>query len=256
MLYFRKKKQRMKWLKEVGEYYLFLRMVFANPGKWKIFRKRIVDEMQLVGIDSLLIIVVIATFTGAVAVIQTAFNIDTPWIPRSLIGFTARQALILEFCPTILSLILAGKVGSLIASEIGTMRVTEQIDAMDIMGVNSAAFLVLPKIIAALIFFPVLIILSIVFALVGGYFVAIFTDLLSISDYIDGLHMEFQPFSIWYTMIKTVVFAFIITSISGFHGYRIRGGALEVGQASTKAVVDSSIFIIIFNLILTQLLLS
>jgi len=246
----------MKWLSELGEYCLFLRAVFTKPIKWRIFFKRLLNEMYLIGVDSLLIIIVIATFTGAVAVIQTAFNIDTPWIPKMLIGFTARQAVILEFCPTILSLILAGKVGSLIASEIGTMRVTEQIDAMDIMGVNSASFLVLPKIMAALFFFPVLIILSIGFALVGGYLVTVFTDLLTVTEYIDGLHLDFNPFSIGYSMIKTVVFAFIITSISGFHGYRIRGGALAVGQASTRAVVNSSIFIIIFNLILTQLLLA
>lgn len=246
----------MKWLNELGTYCLFLKSVFLHPGKWKIFRRRLVNELQLIGIDSLLIIVIIATFTGAIATIQIAFNIDTVWIPKSLIAFTSRQALILEFCPMILSLILAGKVGSLIASEIGTMRVTEQIDALDVMGVNSAAFLVLPKIIASLFFFPVLIILSIGFGLFGGYLVAAFTNLLSISDYIAGLQMDFDPFSITYTLIKTVVFAFLITSISGFYGYNVRGGALEVGQASTKAVVNSSIFIILFDLVLTQLLLS
>jgi phospholipid/cholesterol/gamma-HCH transport system permease protein len=246
----------MKWLSEIGEYCLFLKAVFKKPAKGRIFFRRTINEMQLVGIDSLLIIIVIATFTGSVAVIQTAFNLETPWIPKSLIGFTARQALILEFCPTILSLILAGKVGSLIASEIGTMRVTEQIDAMDIMGINSASFLVLPKIVAALLIFPILIILSIGFGLFGGYLVTFFTGLCSTSDYFTGLQLDFNPFSIAYSVIKTTVFAFIITSISGFHGYRIRGGALAVGQASTRAVVDSSIFIIIFNLILTQLLLS
>lgn len=246
----------MKWLGTLGEYCLFLKSVFANPGKLKIFWRRFVNELNAVGIDSLLIITIIATFTGAIVVIQVAFNLETAWIPKSLIGFTARQAMILEFCPMILSLILAGKVGSLIASEIGTMRITEQIDALDVMGVNSAAFLALPKILAALCFFPVLIILSIGFGIVGGYIVALTTNLLSVSDYITGLQMEFDPYSVTYTLIKTLFFAFLITTISSFYGYRVRGGAAEVGQASTKAVVNSSIFIIIFDLILTQILLA
>jgi phospholipid/cholesterol/gamma-HCH transport system permease protein len=246
----------MKWINTLGEYCLFLKAIFANPGRWKIFRKRFVDELQYIGIDSLLIISIIATFTGAIAVIQVAFNLETVWIPKSLIAFTARQALILEFCPMILSLILAGKVGSLIASEIGTMRITEQIDALDVMGINSAAFLVLPKVLASLFFFPVLIILSIGFGLVGGYFIALTTNLLTVSDYITGMQMEFDSYSITYTLIKTLFFAFIITSISSFYGYRVRGGAVEVGQASTKAVVNSSIFVIIFDLILTQILLA
>jgi len=172
-----------------------------------------------------------------------------------MVGFTVRQSIILEFAPTVMSLILAGKVGSRIASEIGTMRVTEQIDALQIMGVNSANFLIFPKIVAAVIFNPVLITLSMLLGLFGGWLASVSLNLVSSGDYIEGMQSWFDPFIVTYALIKTAIFAFIIVSVSAFHGYVIKGGALDVGSASTKAVVHSSILIILFNLLLTQLLL-
>lgn len=182
-------------------------------------------------------------------------NLESPFIPKSLIGFATRETMILEFSSTVVALILAGKVGSNIASEIGTMRITEQIDALEVMGVNSANYLILPKIISTVLFFPFLTIMSIIIGSAGGYLVAVFTGVLNPDDYINGLMMDFRPFSIVYSLIKIAVFAFLITSISAFYGYFANGNSLEVGRASTKAVVVSSICILIFNLILTQLIL-
>jgi phospholipid/cholesterol/gamma-HCH transport system permease protein len=192
---------------------------------------------------------------GAVITIQTASNIDSPWIPSYTVGFTTRQSVILEFSPTIIALILAGKIGSNIASEIGTMRVTEQIDALEIMGINSASYLTLPKIIAALFINPFIIIYSMFLGMFGGWLVAVSTGIVTSNQYIYGLQYDFKPFDITYSLIKTVVFAFVITSIPAYHGYYTRGGALEVGRSSTRAVVYSSIAILVVNYLLTQLLL-
>jgi phospholipid/cholesterol/gamma-HCH transport system permease protein len=193
---------------------------------------------------------------GAVVAIQTAYNIDSPLIPMSMVGFTTRQSVILEFSPTVISLILAGKVGSRIASEIGTMRVTEQIDALEIMGVNSANYLIFPKITASMLINPILIIFSMWMGVLGGWLAMTASGLVTTNDYIEGIRLDFEGFTIFYSLIKTIVFAYIISSVSGFFGYETRGGALEVGQASTQAVVVSSILIILFNLVLTQLLLT
>ena len=239
-----------------GRYILLLLKVMRKPDKFPVFRKQLVVEIYSLGIESLGIVAIISVFMGAVVAIQTAYNIDSPLIPLSMVGFTVRQSVILEFSPTIMSLILAGKVGSRIASEIGTMRVTEQIDALEIMGINPANYLIFPKIVASMIINPVIIIISMGFGLIGGYLVAGFTNLFTQQDYITGLRLVFDGFSIVYALIKTVVFAFLITSISGFEGYAVKGGAIQVGAASTRAVVWSSIMIILFNLILTQLLLS
>ena len=230
--------------------------VIRKPEKGNVYRKQLITEIQSLGIESLGIVAIISLFMGAVVAIQTSYNIDNPLIPASTIGFTVRQSVILEFAPTIISLILAGKVGSRIASEIGTMRVTEQIDALEIMGVNPANFLIFPKVTAAMIINPVLIILSMYFGLVGGWLVAVITDLYTVNDYVYGIRAWFDGYIILYALTKTVVFAFLITSISGFEGFIVKGGAVEVGAASTRAVVWSSIMIILFNLILTQLLLS
>jgi phospholipid/cholesterol/gamma-HCH transport system permease protein len=239
-----------------GTYLLLMLKVFRKPDKWEVYKKQLITEIYSLGIESLGITAIISVFMGAVVAIQTAYNIDSPLIPMKLIGFTVRQSVILEFSPTIISLILAGKVGSRIASEIGTMRVTEQIDALDIMGINAPNFLIFPKVTAAILINPVLIILSMGFGIVGGYFVAATTNLFTTEDYLEGIRDVFEGFTIVYALIKTVVFAFIITTISGFEGYMVRGGAIDVGSASTRAVVWSSIMIILFNLILTQLLLS
>jgi phospholipid/cholesterol/gamma-HCH transport system permease protein len=239
-----------------GSYLFLMLKVFRKPDKWEVYKKQLIIEIYSLGIESLGITVIISIFMGAVVAIQTAYNIDSPLIPLKLIGFTVRQSVILEFSPTIISLILAGKVGSRIASEIGTMRVTEQIDALDIMGINAPNYLIFPKVTAAILINPVLIILSMGFGIVGGYLVAATTNLFTTQDYLDGIRDVFDGFTITYALIKTVVFAFIITTISGFEGFVVRGGAIDVGSASTRAVVWSSIMIILFNLILTQLLLS
>lgn len=239
-----------------GSYLLLMLKVFHKPDKWGVYKKQLIIEIYSLGIESLGITAIISVFMGAVVAIQTAYNIDSPLIPMKLIGFTVRQSVILEFSPTIVSLILAGKVGSRIASEIGTMRVTEQIDALDIMGINAPNYLIFPKVTAAILINPVLIILSMGFGIFGGYLVSAFTNLLTTQNYLDGIRDVFEGFSIVYALIKTVVFAFIITTVAGFEGYMVKGGAIEVGAASTRAVVWSSIMIILFNLILTQLLLS
>lgn len=239
-----------------GSYLFLMFKVFRKPDKWRVYRKQLIIEIYSLGIESLGIVTIISIFMGAVVAIQTAYNIDSPLIPLSMIGFTVRQSVILEFSPTIISLILAGKVGSRIASEIGTMRVTEQIDALDIMGINSSNYLIFPKVSAAVLINPVLIIISMGFGLSGGYLVAIFTNLFSTQDFIMGVKTWFEAYTIFYAIVKTIVFAIIITSISGFEGYVVKGGAVEVGAASTRAVVWSSIMIILFNLVLTQLLLS
>lgn len=240
----------------LGRYVLFILRVFHKPEKWAVFRKQLVTEIQNLGIESLGIVAVISLFMGAVVSIQTAYNIDSPFIPLTMVGFTARQSIILEFSPTIISLILAGKVGSRIASEIGTMRVTEQIDALEIMGINPATHLVLPKIWATILFNPFMILISMVIGIFGGYLVCIFTNLITTQEYIIGLRYDYDGFIIIYALIKTVVFAFIITTISGYMGYFTKGGSLDVGRSSTRAVVWSSIVIILANLVLTQLLLA
>jgi phospholipid/cholesterol/gamma-HCH transport system permease protein len=243
-------------LKPIGRYILLMFRVFKRPDRGKIFRKQLFVEFQNLGTDSLGIVIIISIFMGAVVAIQTAYNIDSPLIPLTMVGFTARQSMILEFSPTIVSLILAGKIGSRIASEIGTMRVTEQIDALKIMGVNPPNYLMLPKITAAMFYNPILIVLSIIMGLFGGWLACIITQLVTSQDYIEGIRYWFEAYTVFYALTKTIVFAFIITSVSGYFGYYTNGGALEVGRASTKAVVYSSILIILFNLILTQLLLS
>jgi phospholipid/cholesterol/gamma-HCH transport system permease protein len=240
----------------IGRYVMLMQRVFTKPQKAATFRNQLFTEFEQLGVESFGIVAFISVFMGAVVAIQTAYNIDSPFIPMSMVGFTTRQSIILEFSPTVISLILAGKVGSRIASEIGTMRVTEQIDALEIMGVNSANYLIFPKVIASILINPVLIVFSMWLGILGGWLAMSASDLVTTSDYISGIRVDFEGYTIFYALTKTVVFAFIISSISGFYGYETQGGALEVGQASTKAVVVSSILIILFNLILTQILLT
>ena len=244
-----------KSLKQLGQYFIMMSKVFSMPEKKNIFFKKLSLELEKIGLDSLGIVTIISFFIGAVVSIQTAFNFESPLFPKYLIGYATRESLILEFCPTMLSLILAGKVGSNIASEIGSMRITEQIDALEIMGVNSASFLILPKLFAAVLFFPILIILGISIGIVGGW-IGCQTAGITAADYIYGIKYEFNLFYITYCLIKRTVFAFIIATVSSYFGYHTKGGALEVGKASTRAVVYSSIIILIFNFILTDLLLA
>jgi len=229
--------------------------VFTRPEKRSVYRKLIVDEIDKIGTQSLGIVALLSLFMGAVVTLQTAANIDSGWIPKWTIGFTTRQTMILEFSSTIVCLILSGKVGSNIASEIGTMRISEQIDAMDIMGVNSSSYLILPKIVAAMIIFPFMVIMAMACGITAGAMIGSSTGVISLTDFNYGLTYDFEPFQVSYTLIKSVFFAFIITSVSSYHGYYTKGGALQVGQSSTKAVVYSIVLIMIANYILTQLLL-
>ena len=245
-----------KLFEQIGRYFVLMGKVFSKPEKMAIYRKRILAEIQDLGLNSIGIVAIISVFMGAVITIQMALNLELPFIPKYLIGYAARESMLLEFSSTVVALILAGKVGSNIASEIGTMRITEQIDALEIMGVNSASYLILPKIIGTVFFFPFLTILSMIIGVAGGYVVSILTGAVNPDSYIVGVQYQFKPFYITYSLIKSSVFAFIITSISGFYGYFANGNSLEVGRASTQAVVVSSIVILIFNLILTQLLLT
>ncbi len=246
----------MKFLFHFGRYLSMLRQAFQRPEKQSIYFRQVMVEMENLGLDSVGIVAIISVFMGAVLAIQMAFNIDTPLIPSYTIGFVTRQSVELEFAPTIISLILAGKVGSRIASELGTMRVTEQIDALEIMGINPATFLILPKIIASMIINPFLIMMSMLLAVGGGWMAGIFTGLFPSAEYIYGIQSFFHLYDIFYALTKTVVFAFIIASVSAYNGYYTKGGALEVGEASTNGVVYSSIAIIFMNLILTQILLA
>lgn len=238
-----------------GRYCMFMGRVFSVPDKWKVFGRRTINEILALGIGSIPLVLVISIFIGAVITIQMQLNVTSPLIPAYSVGLATRDIVLLEFSNSILCLILAGKVGSNIASEIGTMRVTEQIDALEIMGVNSANYLVLPKIVGFVLFMPVLVVLCIGVAMVGGYLVAMFTDLISVSRYEYGLQAMFQEWYVWYGLIKSLVFGFIIASVASFFGYYVKGGALEVGKASTNGVVASSILILLFDVILTKLLL-
>lgn len=242
-------------VKTFGKYCIFLTHVFKIPEKWKVFLKQLIFEIYKLGVDSIPLVIIISLFIGAVICIQMTINIVSPLIPAYSTGLATREILILEFSSTMMCLILAGKVGSSIASEIGTMRVTEQIDAIEIMGINSASHIVLPKVIGFVLFVPVLCVLSMFVGLFGGYLIARFTTMLTVENYIYGIQSFFNEWYVWYSLIKTVFFAFIITTVAAFYGYYVKGGSLEVGQASTKAVVSSSIFILLADVILTELLL-
>lgn len=238
-----------------GRYCMFIARVFSIPDRWAVFFRRTVSEIWKLGVASIPLVLIISVFIGAVIAIQMQLNIASPLIPAYSVGLATRDIVLLEFSNSILCLILAGKVGSNIASEIGTMRVTEQIDALEIMGVNSANYLVLPKVTGFVLIMPVLVVLCMCTSLVGGYLVAVVTDLITVSRYVYGLQAMFIEWYVWYALIKSLVFAFIIASTASFYGYHVRGGALEVGKASTDGVVASSIFILLFDVILTKLLL-
>jgi phospholipid/cholesterol/gamma-HCH transport system permease protein len=246
----------MALIREIGDYVVLMAETFKRPDKGKVFRRQLFIDFQALGVDSIGIIAFISLFTGGIIAMQMAYNINNPLVPLYLVGYTTKQMMILEISPTIMSLILAGKVGSSIASEIGTMRVTEQIDALKVMGINPANYLILPKITAAMLFFPLLTIFSISIGLAGGLLAVFITGSVTTTDFIDGLQAWFVASDIFYALTKSLVFAFIITSVSGFKGYNLTGGSVAVGRASTSAVVSSSILIIIFDLILTQMLLT
>ena len=245
----------IKGLENIGNYFIMMRKVISRPEKYSIFLKQFNLETNKIVLNSIGIVIIISFFMGAVVAIQQYINLTSPLFPNYTIGLVTREAVILEFAPTMLGLILAGKIGSSITSEIGTMRVTEQIDALDIMGINSASFLILPKILVSIIFFPILITLSMSVGIVGGWIGGLSVGVTT-SQFILGIQYEFIPFYVTYALIKTVFFAFIITSVSAYYGYHTKGGAINVGESSTKAVVYSSILILIFNFILTDVILT
>jgi phospholipid/cholesterol/gamma-HCH transport system permease protein len=245
----------IRYLSQIGKYFIMLKEIFNKPTKWSVMKQLILKEVDDLIIGSLGIVSFISFFVGGVVAIQTALNLTNPLIPKYLIGFATRQSIVLEFAPTFISIVMAGKMGSFITSSIGTMRVTEQIDALEVMGVNSLNYLIFPKI-TALLLYPFVIGLSMFLGILGGWMAAVYGGFTTSFEFTSGLQTEFIPFHIAYAFIKTIVFALLLATIPSFHGYYMKGGALEVGQASTVSFVWTSVVIILMNFILTQLLLS
>lgn len=242
------------FLETFGRYIILMGKTFSRPERFRMFLKSYRKEMVSLGIDSIPIVLLISFFIGAVICIQMKMNIQSPWMPRWVSGYTTREIMLLEFSSSIMCLILAGKVGSNIASELGTMRVTQQIDALDIMGVNSASFLILPKIMGLITIMPFLVIFSSLAGIIGAYATAYIGHIISPEDLTAGLQHDFNPWFMWMSIVKSLFFAFLISSVSSFHGYSVEGGSVEVGHASTVAVVSSSILILFSDVFLTQLL--
>ena len=245
----------LRYLSQIGKYFLMWKEIFRKQTKWSVMKGLIFKEIDELIIDSLGIVAFISIFVGGVVAIQTALNLNNPLIPKNLIGYATRESVILEFAPTFISVIMAGKMGSFITSSIGSMRVTEQIDALEVMGVNSLNYLVFPKIIAILLY-PFVIGISMFLGVFGGYIAAVYGGFGTSTDFIDGVQINFVPFHVTYAFIKTFIFGILLASIPAFHGYYMKGGALEVGKASTVAFVWTSVMIILVNYILTQLLLA
>ena len=244
----------MNWLSTFGRYLMLMGRTFSVPERFRMFWKQYVKEMTQLGVDSIGIVLLISFFIGAVICIQMKMNIESPWMPRWVAGYTTREIMLLEFSSSIMCLILAGKVGSNIASEIGTMRVTQQIDALEIMGVNSASYLILPKILGLLTIMPFLVIFSSAMGIVGAYATAFVGHIMPPDDLTLGLQHNFEPWFLWMSIIKSQFFAFIISSVPAFFGYTVEGGSVDVGKASTNAVVNSSVLILFSDVFLTQLL--
>ncbi|MBN2774627.1 MAG: ABC transporter permease [Prolixibacteraceae bacterium] len=246
----------MKFFFHVGRYFYMLRKVFARPERHKIYIRQLFQEIDNLGVNSVGIVVIISLFIGGIMTIQFAYALSNPLYPNSLIGLGTRDTLILEFSSTMLALILAGKIGSNITSEIGSMKVTEQIDSLETMGINSASYLILPKIIAVVFIFPFLFIISVFCGLIGGLFTGPLVGVISVPDYLYGIQYLFVPYFVTFSIIKSFFFGFLVASVPAYFGYFVQGGALEVGKASTKAVVNTNILILLFDLILTRLLLT
>jgi phospholipid/cholesterol/gamma-HCH transport system permease protein len=246
----------MKFFFHVGQYFTLLKKVFGRPEKLRLYVRQLFHEIDTLGVNSVWIVIIISIFIGGIMTIQFAYSMSNPIYPSTLVGLGTRDTLILEFSSTILALIMAGKIGSNITSEIGTMRVTEQIDSLEIMGVNSASYLILPKIVAVVFIFPFLFIISVFFGLLGGLVTGPIAGVISIHDYIEGIQWLFYPYYVIFSLIKSVVFGFLVASVPAYFGYYVKGGSLEVGKASTTAVVNTNILILFFDLILTRLLLT
>ena len=244
----------MRIFYHIGQYFLLMARVFQKPEKNSIYWRQLILEIEKLGINSVGIVAIISVFMGGIITLQLTYNMVNPLMPTYIIGLGNRDTLILEFSSTILSLMLAGKIGSNIASEIGSMRVTEQIDSMEIMGVNSASYLILPKIVAVVFISPLLFIISVTCGLFGGLFTGPLSGVVTVATYLSGVTTTFNPFYVYFSIIKTFVFGFLIATVPAYLGYYVQGGALEVGRASTKSVVNTSILILFFDLVLTQLL--
>ena len=245
----------MKLLGHIGNYFIMLTKIFGKFTKWQVLKPLIFKEIDVLIIGSLGIVSFISFFVGGVVAIQTALNMENPFLPKNLIGFATRQSVILEFAPTFISVIMAGKVGSFITSSIGSMRVTEQIDALEVMGVNTYNYLIFPKIVA-LSLYPLVIGISMFLGILGGYIACVYGGWTSSSEFIEGIQLDFIPFHVTYAFIKTAFFSFILATIPSYHGYFMKGGALEVGKASTISFVWTSVTIIIINYLITQSLLA
>jgi|TARA_B100000795_G_scaffold12184_1_gene8383 phospholipid/cholesterol/gamma-HCH transport system permease protein len=245
----------MKILTHIGKYFIMLRNTFGKFTKWRVLRQLILKDIDTLIIGSIGIVSFISFFVGGVVAIQTALNLENPLLPKNLIGFATRQSVILEFAPTFISVIMAGKVGSYITSSLGTMRVTEQIDALEVMGINTYNYLIFPKIVS-LSLYPLIICVSMFLGIFGGYIACVYGGFSSSADFVEGLQMDFIPFHVGYAFIKTLFFSFILATIPSYHGYFMTGGALEVGKASTVSFVWTSVVIILVNYLITQLLLT
>ncbi|MDD2560238.1 MAG: ABC transporter permease [Bacteroidales bacterium] len=245
----------MNPLYHVGRYSQLMYRCFSKPQRIGVFLKQMIKEIDRLGVSSLFITLIVSLFMGAVMTVQTQNNIENPILPDYTVGLVTRDTLLLEFCSMVLCLFLSGNIGSNIASQIGTMRISEQIDAMDIMGVNSANYIILPKIAAVVFYVPILVVFSMFTGMFGGYLISVFTDIITTSKFIYGIQYWFIEWYVYYSLIKAAVFAFIIASVSAYWGYYVRGGTLEVGKASTRAVVSCSVLILLADMILTQLLL-
>lgn len=243
-------------IKEIGKYFIFLGNLFINRETFKTYYRLVLDECVSIGLGSLFLVALVSTFMGAVTTVQTAYNMVSEFIPDYVISQVVREMIVLELAPTIIAVIYAGKVGSSMAGGLGTMRITEQIDALEVMGINSISYLVLPKIIASILMYPLLVIIAGVCGIVGGYLAGTLTGIISPTDYIYGLRTAYNEFTVIFALIKSVVFAFLVASISSYRGYYTQGGALEVGVSTTQAVTTSVIAVLIADYLLAQLLLS
>lgn len=242
-------------MRGIGKYFIFLGNLFIKREPVKTYMKQIMDECIKVGIDSLVIVSIVSTFIGAVTCIQTAYNLVSPLIPRYVISLVVRDMTLLELAPTITAIVFAGKVGSNIAGELGTMKISEQVDALEVMGINSVSFLGLPKIVACVIMFPMLVVLAGFLAITGGYLAGTITGVITPHEYVYGIRADFNEFNVTFAIIKSIVFAFLVSSISSFKGYFTKGGALEVGMSSTSAVTNSCIAILVADYLLAELLI-
>lgn len=245
----------MKVFSEVGRFILLIRGMFSTPENWKVYWKEFMHQCSDIGIGSLGIVVIISFFIGAVSAVQTAYQLISPLIPKASIAQIVRDTVILEFAPTLVCIVLAGVIGSKIASELGNMRVSEQIDALEIMGINTKTYLVLPKILAALLVIPMLVVIAMALGILGGRIAGVGSGILSSAEYDKGLRQSFIPYNVFFALVKSYTFSFIISSIPAYFGYYVQGGALEIGRSSTKSVVISCVLILFADYVLSALLL-